>query len=216
MKKKLVKLLTICLSIATLALSHSSAAWAKADSEVTPGEYTFFTVLSACGINPYKYSGQWLTAYKGYLQSTNNTAMLNQLNSYNNLSWGDTATNVDALYDSVKSWLSLSDAYGTDARYYTLPSKASPVPSKIGDVGISPTAFSDINPVSDSAYTYLFSDAYNYTTSDGRTMNVKRNIYVPSGKDVFAIGTSFYGFEDNRIGLDFFMWIRQVLLDTQS
>ena len=116
MKKKLVKVLTAYLSITIFVLSRSPVAWAKTQNEVTPGEYVFLTVLSACGIYSYTANGQWLAAYKGYLQSTNNTAMLNQLNSYNNLSWGDTATNVDALYDSIKSWLSLSDAYGTDRK----------------------------------------------------------------------------------------------------
>ena len=203
MKKKLVKLLTAYLLVAIFVLSRSPIAWAKTQNEVTPGEHVFLSTLSACGICSWNAGGQWLAAYKGYLQSTNNTAMLNQLNSYNSLSWGDTATNVDALYDSIKSWLSLSDAYGTDARYYTLPSKASLVPLKIGDEGISPTAFSDINPVSDSAYTYLFSDAYNYTPSSGRTMNVKRNIYVPSDKDVFAVGTGYSPFED-KVTLKFY------------
>lgn len=204
MKKRLVKFLTVCLSISTFVLSHVSLSWASFESGTAPDKYIFLTTLSACGIYAHNAVGQWFAAYKGYLRSTNNTAMLNQLDSYNSLSWGDTATNIDALYDSIKSWLSLSDAYGTDARFYTLPSQASPVPSKIGDVGISPTAFSDVNTVSEPGYSYLFSDAYNYTSSSsGRTMNVKRNIYVPSDKDVFAICTSFSGYE-GTVGIEFF------------
>ena len=198
MKKKLVKLLTICLSIATLALSHSSAAWAKADSEVTPGEYTFFTVLSACGINPYKYSGQWLTAYKGYLQSTNNTAMLNQLNSYNSLSWGDTATNIDALYDSVRSWLSLSDSYGTDSFAYTLPSLATPSPDKASTSGehyIHSQAFSGINPITMPDYEYLFSDVYN-VSSQNPAYYVRRNVYEPKNVEVFGVVTGMVAYTD--------------------
>ena len=98
MKKKLVKLLTICLSIATLALSHSSASFASFETDTTPRDYIMLVTLQSCGIYAYNSVSQWIKAYEGYLKSTNNTVLLNQFNSYSGLSWGDTVTGIDSLY----------------------------------------------------------------------------------------------------------------------
>ena len=192
MKKKLVKLLTICLSIATLALSHSSASFASFETDTTPRDYIMLVTLQSCGIYAYNSVSQWIKAYEGYLKSTNNTVLLNQFNSYSGLSWGDTVTGIDSLYNNVKGWLSLSDSYGTDARYYTLPSLPSSQPNKIssGQNSIRSEEFTDVDPVPDDGYEYLFSDLYTNSVN-GRALYFRRNAYKPKDIEVFGIVTGF-------------------------
>lgn len=197
MKKKLVKLLTICLSIATFVLSHSSISWAKALSDITPYDYIMLMTFAACGIDVAHTNGQWVSTYKGYLQSINDTAMLNQLDSYSGLSWGDTATNTDDLYHSVKQWLSLSPDYGTETDFYSLPSMPSPQLNKVssGQYSISSTPFSDVNPIPLSGYDFLFSQVYTDTVN-GRVRYIRANYYIPSGLDIFCVMTGINPYND--------------------
>lgn len=111
---------------------------------------------------------------------------------------GDTATNIDALYDSVRSWLSLSDSYGTDSFAYTLPSLATPSPDKASTSGehyIYSQAFSGINPITMPDYEYLFSDVYN-VSSQNPAYYVRRNVYKPKNVEVFGVVTGMVAYTD--------------------
>ncbi len=201
MKKGLLKGTACLLAAATLLLSSPFFVWAKSSSSLTPGEYVFMTMLQACGIYSYGANGQWLSAYRGYLESTGNTAMLNRLNSYNSLSWGDNVAGMAELYNSLKGWLSYSNIYGTNGtntRFYTLPSMPSPAPDKLtgsGQYSIRAVPFSDINSLPESGYDYLFSDVY-YRIWNSRPAYMRRNLYKPTGVELFGITTSFDGLED--------------------
>lgn len=199
---KRIKLLFVSVLSSALLLSSSFPSWAKSVSDVTPSEYIFMTMLQACGIRTSDANGQWLAAYRGYLEATGNTAMLNRLNSYSSLNWGDTASGVDALYNSLKGWLSQSSSYGTDAKCYTLPSSPSPAPDKVSSgTSILSVSFSDVNPIKDAGYDYLFSDVYTHDFNN-RMVYARRNIYRPSGTEVFGFvqSSSVY---DNKLKVYF-------------
>lgn len=192
MKKKLVKFLSIISSVLTFMFSCPISAYASFATDTTPSDYVFLMAFQACGISADNAISQWIAAYKGYLKSTNNISMLNQVNDYDKLNWGDTVTGIDTLYHSIKSWLSLSDSYGTDSRFYTLPSSPSPQLNKItaGQYSINDVPFDGINPMPLSGYDFLFSDLYT-NTNNGRLVYYQRNVYKPSNVEVFGIVTGF-------------------------
>ena len=117
-----------------LVLSLPVLSFADTKGKMDPDDYLFLTVFRACGMSPGVDVGRWVGLYKGYLRSIGDEALLSQVEGYASLGWGDTAQGVDALFESVKGWLSLSDSYGTESVGYSLPSSPSRQTGEISSV----------------------------------------------------------------------------------
>ena len=187
MRAKFLKKVWVAILSACLVLSQAVVSFADTEGVMEPDDYVFFTVFMACGIPVQKeYIGCWMGAYKGYLESTHNNALLSQVNSYSDLSWGDTAHGIDTLFKSVKSWLSLSGSYGTTARYYSLPSSALPLwPGCSLDYDSSEPRVSSCKAdvsCNDPNYVYSFSVISHYDSSG----YVLTNYYVPKGQEIIG------------------------------
>lgn len=202
MKKGLAKCFSFVSLICIFLFSGFSLVWADVVHDFqSPYDYVFCLVLRSLRLITHATSSpQWSDAYEGYLQSINDISMLNQLQEYKNLSWGDTIPDVYPLFDSLYHWVSLSDDYvakyvtGTSSpnsypyfQFLTLPSKSAPLPSSIGMEGVQAMPFFDVDIPSDvEGYVYLYSDSYLDIDENGRKICVRRNIYAPDGVEVIS------------------------------
>lgn len=185
-RAKFLKGIWVVMLSAVLMLSQTVVSFADTLGTMDPEDYVFFLIFRACGVSPNSnYIGLWIEAYKGYLESTHNNALLSQVNSYSSLSWGDTVNGIDVVFESAKNWLSLSDSYGTNAYYYFLPSSNLPLEPDSSMEWYETRVSSRIADVScdDSNYVYLFSSVSNYS-SDGYVIT---NYYVPKGQEVVGV-----------------------------
>lgn len=174
---------------AGLMLSQAVVSFADAQGVMEPEDYVFFVIFRSCGISPgLRYIGPWMEAYKGYLESTHNNVLLSQVNSYSNLSWGDTVNGIDVVFESVKNWLSLSDSYGVNGNYYTLPSSNLPLEPDSSMESYEARVSSRIADVSCdvSDYEYLFSSVDVYKTGDYELVNY----YAPKGQEILGVYSS--------------------------
>lgn len=131
MKKGLFKGFSFVLLLFVLLFSHVFFVFAAIPSGMTPYDYLFFMASSACGVSaPGQYIYQLESVFEGYLELTNNTSILNQLKSYKDLSWGDTAENVDNFISVYYDWLSQANINSDVIDLPTSPS--SPVVEKKG------------------------------------------------------------------------------------
>lgn len=195
MKRGLLKKAACGVTATTLLFSTafpSMAASAGVD------DYIFSLVLCACGYLPsHLYIGQWKESYKWYLESTGNTAVLNQLRSYSNLSSGDTASGVLELYNSMKDWASLIKQDSSGSLAYILPASPSSQTTDFSTLDrfarIVTSPFSDCNALPEiSDYEYLFS--YTYLTD---TQYVRQNVYKPKGVEVLGYVSGCQSYDDN-------------------
>ena len=200
MGKKLLKRIAVFGLVVGLSISQAVTSFAD---DLSPECYIFSVILRSCGISAYNEVGQWLAAYRGYLEATGDQAMLRKLEGYSGLSWGSAANGTDDLYWSVRDWLLKGVMHeGTDSNgncFYSMPSGPSPLPSSsLGVCGIQGTRFSDVSVPSDvSGYAYVYSDSYAGPASSGRTLYVRRNIYAPAGMEVFGIVTNYVGYSSS-------------------
>lgn len=172
-----------------LVLSLPVLSFADTKGKMDPDDYLFLTVFRACGVSPGVDVGRWVGLYKGYLRSIGDEALLSQVEGYASLGWGDTAQGVDALFESVKGWLSLSDSYGTESAGYGLPSSPSRQIGEISsmdEVSVLSTPFSEVT-YNESGYHYVFSQAFSVGSG-----TIRQNIYAPDGVEIIAVWSQVY------------------------
>ena len=190
-----------------LVFSLPVLSFADTKGKMDPDDYLFLTVFRACGVSPGVDVGRWVGLYKGYLRATGNTALLSQVEGYASLGWGDTASGVDTLFESVKGWLSLSGSYGTDASRYSLPSSPSP---QIYDLCVSPYISISSQPFPEGlreepGYSYVFSQSFKDKVS---AVGFRENYYFPDGAEVIALARPDYRVSNeyfDGIGVTFYM-----------
>ena len=188
-RAKFLKGIWVVMLSAVLMLSQAVVSFADLQGVMEPEDYVFFVIFRACGISPgLRYIGPWMEAYKGYLESTHNNVLLSQINSYSNLLWGDTVNGIDVVFESVKNWLSLSDSYGGNGSYYTLPSSNLPLEPDSSMESYEARVSSRIADVSCdvSDYEYLFSSVDVYKTGDYELVNY----YAPKGQEILGVYSS--------------------------
>ncbi len=174
-----------------LVLSLPVLSFADTLGTMEPEDYVFLTVFRACGVSPGVDVGRWTGLYKGYLRKTGNKALLSQVEDYALLGWGDTVQGMDALFESVKGWLSLSDSYGTEAVEYCLPSSPSPQlgvyspPSAL--TSILTTPFPEVLPLEEPGYRYVFSEMWGSGTTASNILTNRLNFYAPDNLEIFAV-----------------------------
>ena len=186
MRAKFLKRVWVVILSACLVLSQAAVSFADTYKTMEPEDYIFFMVFRACGIPLDKNNiAPWAEAYKGYLESTHNNALLSRINGYSGLSWGDTAHGIDTLFKSVKSWLSLSGSYGIDGHYYSLPCPvlpSGPAPSMGSYETRVSSRMADVS-CDDPNYVYWFSVVSDYAAGK---YSIK-NIYAPKGKEIVNV-----------------------------
>ena len=164
MRKRFQKQIVLIVFIVTLVVSQTMTVFAAED--ISKGNYIFAMVLRSCGVCLDTSDGfldQWRTAYEGYLTSTGNQSLLNQLKAYDSLSWGANASGIQALRENVQGWLSSNkrlienDGYGYSYFYLPTSSVSSPLPTVAGDVVVGLPRFSQNQSLSSEDYSYLFS-----------------------------------------------------------
>ncbi len=188
-------------------------------AEVTPAVYILAVASYACGMDINAYSPAFLDAYKSYLELEGDTATLNQIKSFETLSWGATVTGMESFTRKLKSFFDKYVGPGDDSlpvydrRPYAFkfPCKKRSYSGWITDVNekrISGTPYTDVFSTAPSGYQYLFSDWYAVKITSGvnagKVMNVKRNIFAPAGSEIVAY---YYadGFTKNAI-VKFYRW----------
>lgn len=203
---KLLKKMVFFVLSAFLIFSLPLTSFADTRGTMDPDDYLFLTIFRACGVSPGVKVGCWVSLYKGYLSSIGDNAMLSRVEGYASLGWGDTAEGVDEVFSSVKNWLSLSGAYGTDNTEYHLLS--SPFPRDYPLFSFSSRVFSEpfseclIDESEQADYQYLFS--LSYLGNNGLLW--KQNFYLPKGEEIVGVlrpSVSFYNYCD-RVEVDFY------------
>ena len=197
MRKRFQKQAILIVFIVILIISQTMMAFAA--DEISKGNYIFAMVLRSCGVCLDTSDGfldQWRTAYEGYLTSTGNQSLLNQLKAYDSLSWGANASGIQALRENVQGWLSsntnliTNDGYGYGCFYLpTAASSLSPqLPTSPGECVLGFPRFPDNeslpNDIADQ-YTYLFSYSDVFEGSNGFIRN-DCDVYAPKGVKVIA------------------------------
>ncbi len=197
MRKRFQKQIVLIVFIVTLVVSQTMTVFAAED--ISKGNYIFAMVLRSCGVCLDTSDGfldQWRTAYEGYLTSTGNQSLLNQLKAYDSLSWGANASGIQALRENVQGWLSsntnliTNDGYGYGCFYLpTAASSLSPqLPTSPGECVLGFPRFPDNeslpNDIADQ-YTYLFSYSDVFEGSNGFIRN-DCDVYAPKGVKVIA------------------------------
>ena len=197
MLKRLQKWFVVMIFVISLLVSQTLAAFAA--DEISKGNYIFAMVLRSCGVCLDTSDGfldQWRTAYEGYLTSTGNQSLLNQLKAYDRLSWGANASGIQALRENVQTWLSsnsnliTNDGYGYGCFYLpTAASSLSPqLPTSPGECVLGFPRFPDNESLPDDIadqYTYLFSYSDVFEGSNGFIRN-DCDVYAPKGVKVIA------------------------------
>ena len=207
MRKRFQKQIVLIVFIVTLVVSQTMTVFAAED--ISKGNYIFAMVLRSCGVCLDTSDGfldQWRTAYEGYLTSTGNQSLLNQLKAYDSLSWGANASGIQALRENVQGWLSSNkrlienDGYGYSYFYLPTSSVSSPLPTVAGDVVVGLPRFSQNQSLSSEDYSYLFSYS---EVSLNDTKLVRRNVdvYLPKR---YSKAYGFYNFGNLSIYSNFY------------
>ena len=207
MRKRFQKQIVLIVFIVTLVVSQTMTVFAAED--ISKGNYIFAMVLRSCGgclDTSDGFLDQWRTAYEGYLTSTGNQSLLNQLKAYDSLSWGANASGIQALRENVQGWLSSSsrlienDGYGYSYFYLPTSSVSSPLPTVAGDVVVGLPRFSQNQSLSSEDYSYLFSYS---EVSLNDTKLVRRNVdvYLPKR---YSKAYGFYNFGNLSIYINFY------------
>ena len=141
MRKRLQKQIIVILFLLTFVFSQTIITVA-ADT-ISSGDYIFCMVLRSCGVVD-TFVGQWRTLYENHLKSSGNQTLLNQLKSYDTLSWGAKASGIQSLHKNVNQWLAANPSLLGSSNFIsnemsvndvmTLPSSSSNAASQLSNI----------------------------------------------------------------------------------